>query len=359
MLRQLMAISLLLAIADCVRGEANLYVSVAGEKRIAVYRIAAESGELTHQSDVAIEGEPGALTTDAKGRFLFASIRSEGKLASFRVKPRSGSLEHVSTVSAGEDPAHLSTDRAGRFLFTAYYQAGKVTLHGVYENGSLTREPLQSIATAEKAHAIVTDPSNRFVFVPHTAPNAIFQFNFQATTGRLTATATPRVTAPPGTGPRHLVFHPRLPIAYVVNEQGGSVTAYQLDPSAGTLAPIQTTTTLPADFGGRSTNACAEIRIHPAGRFLYASNRGHDSIACFSIDEAGKLTAIGHVATEKTPRSFDLDPGGKFLYAAGEGSGRLASYRIDAKTGTLERLETYNVGRQPWWAMAVELPEEP
>jgi 6-phosphogluconolactonase len=111
---------------------------------------------------------------------------------------------------------------------------------------SLTEEPLQSIATAEKAHAIVADPSNRFVFVPHTAPNAIFQFNFQETTGRLTANAVPRLTAPPGSGPRHLVFHPQLPIAYVVNEQGGSVTAYRLDQSAGTLAPIQTIPTLPA-----------------------------------------------------------------------------------------------------------------
>ena len=134
------------------------------------------------------------------------------------------------------------------------------------------------------------------------------------------------------------------------------MTAYALDPKGGTLRPLQTVSTLPEDF--RGTNACAEIKIHPSGRFVYTSNRGHDSIACFKVDARdGKLTALGQEPTEKTPRSFDLDPEGRFLYAAGEASGKVAAYRVDPTSGALQRFATYEVGRQPWWVLAVRLPE--
>jgi 6-phosphogluconolactonase len=260
----------------------------------------------------------------------------------------------LNTVAAGADPAYLATDHSGRFLLTAYYQAGKVTVHAVGKEGTLSDAALQTVTTAEKAHAVVPDASNRFVFVPHTGPNAIFQFTFDPDTGKLTATTPARLETPAGTGPRHLVFHPSKAVAYADNEQGGSVTAYALDTKAGMLSPLQTISTLPQDF--RAANACPEIKIHSSGKFLYASNRGHDSIAYFTLDDDGRLRALGQTPTEKTPRSFDLDPAGSFLFAAGEGSGKVASYRIDAKTGELNRLETYEVGKAPWWVMVVELP---
>jgi 6-phosphogluconolactonase len=192
------------------------------------------------------------------------------------------------------------------------------------------------------------------VFVPHTGPDVIFQFTLDAKTGRLSAGDPAKLTTPKGTGPRHLVFHPTGPVAYVANEQGGSVTAYALDTRAGTLRALQTAPTLPKDF--RGTNACAEIRVHPSGKFLYVSNRGHDSIAAFALDGDGKLRPLGQTATEKTPRSFDLDPSGKYLFAAGESSGKLAAYRIDPDSGRLTRRETHEVGRMPWWVLAVDLP---
>src|SRR6185369_4463270 len=213
--------------------------------------------------------------------------RSTGKLASFRLDAGTGKLTHISTVTVGPDPAHISTDRTGRFLLTAYYVDAKVTVHAIGKDGALSEKPLQSIPTADKAHAIVPDPSDRFVFVPHTDPDVIFQFAFDAKTGHLTANSPAKLTTPKGTGPRHLVFHPSRPIAYVANEQGSGVTAYALDTKAGTLRPLQTVSTLPKDFKG--TNACAEIRIHPSGKFLYVSNRGHDSIACFALDEEGRV----------------------------------------------------------------------
>src|SRR5262249_7975171 len=155
--------------------------------------------------------------------------------------------------------------------------------HRIGEDGALGARPVQSVPTADKAHGIVPDPSGRFVFVLHTGPDLIFQFAFDAARGRLSANEPPKLTTPRGTGPRHLGFHPSRPVAYVANGQGSSVTAYALDPRAGTLGPLQTVSTLPQGFQG--TNACAEIRIHPSGKFLYVSNRGHDSIACFALNE--------------------------------------------------------------------------
>jgi 6-phosphogluconolactonase len=336
-----------------LRAETVLYVSLHDEGKISVYAVGAD-GTLTRRAEVKVPGGPAALTTSPDRRFLFASLRPEGKLASFRIDPKSGGLTLVNVVPAGADPAHLSTDRNGRFLLTAYYVAAKVTVHRIGPNGALSEKPVQSVPTADKAHAIVPDPSNKFVFVPHTGPNVIFQFALDAATGRLRPGAVPRLFTPKGTGPRHLAFHPTKPIAYVINEQGGSVTAYALDGKAGTLSPLQTVSTLPAGF--RGVNATAEVKVHPSGRFLYGSNRGHDSIALFAIEGNGKLSPLGHAPTEKAPRSFDLDPSGRFLYAAGEGSGRLACYRVDAKTGKLTRFATLEAGKVPWWALAVELP---
>jgi 6-phosphogluconolactonase len=336
------------------RGSTFVYVSVASEKRIAVYQMDRVTGKLTRRGDVRLDGEPGALVVGPGRQFLFAALRAEGKLASFRINASTGMLAHISTVPAGPDPAHLSTDATGRFLLTVYYVDAKVTVHAIAKSGALGEKPLQSLPTADKAHAIVPDPSNRFVFVPHTGPDAIFQLAFDARPGRLTANTPAKLMTPKGTGPRHLVFHASRPIAYVANEQGNSVTAYAFDPQAGTLRPVQTVSTLPADF--RGTNACAEIRVHSSGRVLYVSNRGHDSIACFGLDGAGTLSAIGQEPTEKTPRSFDLDPAGKYLFAAGESSGRLAAYRVDTGSGRLTQQEVYKVGKTPWWVLAVDLP---
>ena len=355
MIRLLVIAATALLAAVSVRADTFLYVSVAAEKRIAVYRLHGDTGKLTHRGDYPVaDGEPGALTVDPARRFLFAAVRSTGMLAAFRIDAGTGKLTHLNTVPAGPDPAHLSTDATGRYLLAAYYVDAKVTVHAIGQDGTLGEKPLQSLPTADKAHAVVPDPSNRFVLVPHTGPDAIFQFVFEAKTGRLSANEPAKLVTPKGTGPRHIVFHPSRAIAYVANEQGGSVTAYALDPKGGTLRPAQTVSTLPADF--RGTNACAEIRVHPSGKFVYVSNRGHDSIAVFALDGEGKLSVIGQEPTEKTPRSFDLDPSGKYLFAAGEASGKLVTYGIDGKSGQLKKQEVYVVGKMPWWVLAVDLP---
>jgi 6-phosphogluconolactonase len=346
-----------------------VYVSIAGEKRIAIYQIDSADGRLTRVGDTATTGEPGALTTDAKRRYLFAALRSSGELAAFRIEPNTGKLTHINTVPGGADPAHISVDKQGKFLLTAYYVAGQITVHTIAEDGSLSKQPRQTFKTKEKAHAIVFDPREWAVLVPHTGPDVIYALYRSGKTGEIEPAPIFRseFETPKKTGPRHLVFHPTLEIrggvdcdarvAYVANEQGGSVTMYHaiLNPINWLLQAKQTLSTLPADYHG--TNACAEIRLHPSNRFLYVSNRGHDSIAGFRIDkETGELTSLGQTPTEQTPRSFDIDPSGKFLFAAGESSGRLAAYRVHELSGLLERIGTYDLGKMPWWVMAVRLP---
>ncbi|CAN5487511.1 6-phosphogluconolactonase [soil metagenome] len=346
-----------------------LYVSVAGEKRIAIYEIDSADGRLRHVGDTPTAGEPGALITDSKRRYLFAVLRSSGELASFRIEPNTGKLTHISTVPAGADPAHISIDKQGKFLLTAYYVAGQVTVHTIAEDGSISKQPRQTMKTQSKAHAVVFNTHEWAVLVPHTGPEIINAFYWHGKTGEISPASffESEFGTPKNTGPRHLVFHPELKIrggidadaevAYVANEQGSSVTMYRaiLNPINWLLQAQQTLSTLPADF--KRTNACAEIRLHPSNRFLYVSNRGHDSISAFRIDkENGGLTSLGQTPTEKTPRSFDVDPSGRFLFAAGESSGRLAAYRINEDSGLLKRIATYDVGKMPWWVMAVRLP---
>jgi 6-phosphogluconolactonase len=152
-------------------------------------------------------------------------------------------------------------------------------------------------------------------------------------------------------GPRHLAFHPTLNVAFTSNEQGSSITAYRYDPAAG-LTPLQTLSTLPADFQGQNTTA--DVKVHPSGKFVWVSNRGHDSLACFAIDSRGGLTPRGQTPTEKTPRSFEIEPSGRFAFGAGEGSGKLAAFQIDQESGALSRVHTYDVGRSLTWVMAVK-----
>lgn len=354
-MRTLVAILLVLGCRSVGRADTFAYISLAKDKKIAVYQVDSTTGALTHVADASCEGEPGALVANPARSLLFASLRPEGKLVAFRIDSQTGKLEHVNTVEAGPDPAQLSTDREGRFLLAAYYVAGKVTVHAIEKDGSLRTRPLHSLPTDEKAHAIVLDPASRFAFVPHTGPNAIFQFVFNAATGELTPGNPAKLATPEDTGPRHMVFHPRLDIAYIDNEQGGSVTAYRLNKATGSLQTLQTISTLPSDF--EQANACAEIKIHPTGKFLYVSNRGHDSIARFQVDEqSGKLTPLGHTPTEKTPRSFDLDPTGRFLYVCGEATDKIVAYRLDQETGGLTRTTTYSVGKTPWWVMVIDMP---
>jgi 6-phosphogluconolactonase len=332
-----------------------VYVSIAGENKISVFALS-KDGKLTHRLDVQLPSDPGALATSPDRRFVFSSMRSKGKLTSFRLDPKTGGLAKINVIDAAPDPAFVATDRTGKFLLTAYYVAGKAAVHLIAEDGSLDAKTARWTTTADKAHAILTDPSNRFAFVPHTGPNRIFQFRFDSTAGKLIANDPPSLSAGKGHGPRQLYFHPRRPFVYFDNEQGSSVTAYRMHAKSGTLTPIETLSTLSKGYAG--SNSCARLAGTHTGKFLYAANRGDDTIAGFAIDEkTGRLTSLGTFKTERTPRGFAISPDDRFLVAAGQSSKRLAVYRIRVD-GRLEPIGTYAVGKAPWWVMIVD-PDRP
>jgi 6-phosphogluconolactonase len=347
----------LLNSAMSLRADTFVYVSMAPEGRIQLYRLNPSDGRLTAVEATAVDGAPGSLAVGPTQHHLFASLRSTSALASFRIDRASGRLTPLGTAALpkGENAAFVGTDRTGRWLLSASYAAGKVVVHGINDDGTIRTPAAQTVTTAMTAHCAVTDRENRFVLVPHVTPNAVFQFRLDAATGRLTEAGQARGGSPRA-GPRHLAFHPKLNIAFTSDETGNSVTAYRFEPTTG-LGPVQTLSTLPADFTGPNTTA--DVKVHPSGQFVWVSNRGHDSLAGFAVDAAGKLTALGQTPTEKTPRSFDVEPDGQFLLAAGEGSGKLAVYRIDSETGRLTRSHTYDVGRSLTWVLAVKFGATP
>ena len=333
------------------------YVSLQDDDRISIFTLEPATGALTWQEEVAVEGGPAPLAISPGKNVLYVGRRGSQELSSYRIDQRTGGLSLIGTAPLQGEPVYLATDRSGRFVLSAYYYQSTAAVHPVNSDGVATFPPVEWQYTAGGAHAILTDRSNRFAFVPHIAnrgPNAIFQFRFDERTGQLTPNDPPRYSPRDYLGPRALAFHPSLDIVYFSDEQGSSVTGYHLDPSAGTLAPFQTISTLPADYS--DANTCSQIQIAPSGRFLYAPNRGHNSVASFTVDAStGRLTATGRVPTEPVPRAFSLDPAGSFLFVAGLDSGRLASYEVDPDSGELSPLETYDAGNRPMWVLITEL----
>jgi len=345
----------LISVTNAAESRSWLFVSLLREKKIVTFERNPDSGTLVRLRETACPAEPAFLSTSPDRRTLFSSFRSTGQLASFRIDASTGRLTPVSVVNGGDDPAYLLPDHAGRFLLSAYYVANKVTVHRLRDDGSIDESPLQTIPTAEKAHGIVLDSANHIAFVPHTGANRIHQFHFDQQTGRLSASDPPFVSTSDEDHPRHITLHPSDRWAYVSNEAGDSIGVFEVNRKAGTLHRIQTLSTLPADFDG-SRNATARCEMAPNGRFVYVANRGHDSIACFAIDQdTGRVTSLGQTPTEKTPRSFTIEPRGRFLYAAGQGSGRIAAFRI-LDDGKLARFATYESGPVSWWALAVDTP---
>jgi 6-phosphogluconolactonase len=338
-----------------------LYVSMQDEDKIAAFTIDADTGQLTPSAEISVAGGPSVLAISPNRRVLYAGHRNVPAISSFRIDRSSGRLTLLGSIAPSHAPTFLASDRTGNYLLSAYYQGGFAGVHRTATDGSVVSEPVAWLATAPGAHAIQTDPSNRFAFVPHIArlndnvlepqrenpgANMIAQFRFDPNTGQLTANSPFRVEPAERSGPRHYCFHPTQNLVFFSNEQGSGITSFRLDAATGTLSAEQTVSSLPDGHGGRNT--CSQIHLTPSGRFLYVANRGHNSIAGFTVDpRTGRLTPIGHVSTEALPGAFALDTAGSFLFAAGTVSGRLATYRIDHETGALVPLASYEVGRRP------------
>ena len=345
-----------------------LYVGLQDEDKIVGFGVDADSGQLTRQTEVPAAGGPSVMAISPDRRTLYVGHRTHPAISSFRIDQGTGGLTLLGTVSQQHAPTFLAPDRTGTHLLCAYYQGGGAAVHRLGADGAVGAPSLGWLPTATGAHAIATDRSNRFAFVPHIArlndnvleppkdnpgPNVIFQFKYDAQTGTLTPNSPLRVEQAALLGPRHYCFHPTLDLVYFSNEQGCSVSAYRQDNTTGTLSAAQTVTTLPSGYTARNT--CSQIHLTPSGRLLYVGNRGHNSIAGFTVDAAGRLTAAGQASTEPVPSAFALDPAGRFVFAAGSASGRLASYRINEETGALTPLTIYDVGQRPQAVLATRL----
>lgn len=347
----------MLAVSNCesLSGKTVVYVSESGDKKIAAFELDEATGDLKRMDEVDVGGAPGCLALSGDGKHIYAAVRTIKGFATLSVNRRTGLLTKVGTAPAAGSAAYVYPDKTGKWLLAAYYGEGLASVSRIV-NGIVKGEPVSVIEAGKKAHCIRTDPANRFAFVPMPVDlNRVSQFKFDATNGKLEWNEPPAMVAGEGHGPRHLQFHPNGKWVYVVNEQQRSVTLCDYNSKLGTLKMRQTLSTVPKDW--LKKDSCADIEISADGRFVYASNRGHDSIATFSINQkTGDLKSLGQTPTEKTPRSFNLIPGGeKFLVAAGQGSAKLVVYRRDAKTGALKALKTYDCGKSPAWVMGVKL----
>jgi 6-phosphogluconolactonase (cycloisomerase 2 family) len=291
--------------------------------------------------------DPSFLIVDRQGRCLYSAHGDGTQATSYQIDQVTGRLRILNRQpTGGTNGVHLAIDATGRFLVVANYASGSVALLPINPDGSLA--PVSDLATlsgkpgpnrtqqeSSHPHHCPFDRTGRFVVVPDKGYDKVFVYKLDTVRGKLVPGTPPDVASRAGAAPRHADFHPTRPYVYVINELDSTIATYQVDSEKGALQPLQVITTLPTSYTGN--NSGAEIQVAASGRFLYGSNRGHDSIAIFAIDQStGLLTSVGWKPTQgKTPRFFALDPTGTHLYAANQGSGTIVIFRVDQATGAL------------------------
>ncbi len=312
------------------------------------------SGAMELRSKATGVTNPSYLAFDPTQRFLYAvnELKSyedqpTGTVSAFAVEAKTGELKFLNKrPTQGTDPCHLSVDKNRQHVLLTNFMSGSVCVLPIRNDGSLgeatdfIQHQGSSIDPARQrgphAHAFILDDTNRYGFVPDLGIDKLMIYRFDPERGKLEPNDPPWFEAKPGAGPRHFTFHPNGEFAYLINELNSTLVVFQYDKTKGTLKELQTVSTLPKDFSGEST--CADIHVSPSGAFVYGSNRGHDSIVIYRIDQrTGKLSYAGHESSRgKTPRSFAIDPAGSFLLSANQDSDTIVTFRIDPQTGELQ-----------------------
>jgi len=330
-----------------------------GSEGVYAYRLDLSTGSLEHISTAPKVENPSFLAIHPQRRYLYAvnemgefAGRPSGGVSAFAIDPDAGSLSLLNQQpSEGNGPCHLSVDATGKYVLVANYGGGSVAILPVQDDGSLgeatdfVQHQGSSVNPRRQegphAHSITLDPTNRYAFAADLGLDRILTYKVDLEQGKLPPNEPPWTEVAPGAGPRHFAFHPGGKYAYLITELANTFVAYTYDESAGTLQETQTVSTLPDDFDG--TSHCADVHVSPDGKFLYGSNRGHDSIAIGAIDAStGRLTLVDYVPTGgKNPRNFGIDPTGAFLLAANQDTDNIVVFRIDPDTGKLE-----STGRQ-------------
>jgi 6-phosphogluconolactonase len=338
-----------------------VYVSNAGTKEIFVFAMDRDSGDLTPIERVAVPGtdKPSPtsmpLAVDPGRHFLYAALRSPPfPVSSFAIDPPDGRLAHLGTAPLPDSMAYITTDRSGRFLLSASYPGAKLAINPINGVGRVGGAPTQLLSTRPKAHCVVVDASNRYVYCTNLGADIVMQLRFDAVHGTVTPSEPPAIATRAGGGPRHLAFHPNGQFLYLLNETDATLGVYAVDPQAGTLAERQNVASLPPGFAGKPS--AADLHLTPDGRYLYASERTTSTLAAFRIDAArGTLSLVGRYPTETTPRGFAIDPRGRFLLAVGLASNAMTVYAIDPARGGLCELGRYPQGDMPNWVEIVDL----
>ncbi|MGB8115972.1 MAG: lactonase family protein [Candidatus Sulfotelmatobacter sp.] len=321
-------------------------------KGIYAYRFNSDTQQLTPIGLAAETINPSFLAVHPNQRFLYAvnevsnyQGQKSGAVSAFAIDRATGKLTLLNQVSSrGGDPCYITVDRTGKYVLVANYGTGSIAAFPIHEDGGLGEAASSMQHTGHgtnpqrqegpHAHSIDMSPDNRFAIVDDLGLDETFVYPFASSSGSLAASEA-IAKAAPGAGPRHFAFHPNGKFGYVINEMGSTVSAYSFEAASGMLKPLQTISSIPKTF--TKLNESAEIRVSPSGKFLYASNRGDDSIAVFAIDPtSGMLTLIEYVPTKgASPRSFEIAPGGSVLFAANEKSDNIVLFHIDQHSGRL------------------------
>jgi 6-phosphogluconolactonase len=334
----------------------KLYVgtfSVRGSEGIYVYNWNLETGDFEPIQTVPGRESPSFLAIHPTGEYLYSVNREgltegeeSGSVASYRIDANSGQLTFLNEVSSlGAGPCHVQTDLTGQILFVSNYSEGNFTVYSVEEDGRIGENlynfayegqgPNLSRQQKPHLHSALPSPDNRFVFAADLGTDRLYAYRIKPGKGKLRPAKTPWVSIKPGGGPRHFTFHPNGQWVYVAEELSAHVTALRYDDRSGAMEEIQRLSTLPAGFSDPSY--CADIHVHPSGRFLYVSNRGHQSLAIYAIDQAtGKLTMVDTPSVQGDwPRNFLISPDGRWCLVANERSDTVAVFSIDQQTGKL------------------------
>jgi 6-phosphogluconolactonase len=327
------------------------YTDKTDSKGIYAFEFDAATGKLTPKGLAAESSNPSWVVIHPNGKWAYAANESgkQSSVSAFSIDTKSAKLTLLNQLPAlGEDPCYLSFDKTGKYLLVANYTSGNVVVFPILPDGKLgehtaavkdtgTLGPNKERQEAPHAHWVESSPDNRFVFVADLGLDAILSYRFDATKGTLTPNDPPFVRLAPGAGPRHATFSFIGQFVFVISELNSTATTFSYDPQKGLLYEPQIAATLPKEFSGR--NETAEIALHPSGRGLYASNRGHDSIAVFRISDKGTLTSVGIFSTGgKEPRHFAVDPTGWFVLAENQNSNSVVVFRVNVPKGDLTQV---------------------
>ncbi len=348
---RIILLALLLLPAVAAGAEYIAYIAGSGPQNatgIYGYRFDSKTGKLQPMGVLGDAERPSFLAIHPNRQYLYAvSGGNGGTVSAFKIDASTGRLTLLNSVpSKGAGPCYVRVDRTGRNALVANYGGGSVAVIPIAADGKLQEassfvQHSGTVADPKRqggphAHSINPSPDNRFVVAADLGLDKLLVYRFDPAAGTITPNEPPFAQVAPRSGPRHFTFHPNGKYAYAINEISCTVTAFNYDSRKGVLNEIQTASTLPKDVPVTSGLSTAEVLVHPSGKFLYGSNRGHNTIAVFSISPQGTLTLLENVDTQgKMPRNFGIDPTGSFLLALNQSSNNVVVFRIDKKTGRL------------------------